>query len=76
MNKYGAIYDMIDLRHRRASALLWSIFFLGRRITFAIGVIFLIDYPVFQIQLFIIPTLAVLIMVGIAEPLETPFENK
>ena len=69
MKKYGAIYDMIDLKHRNASALLWSIFFLGRRILFAIGVIFLIKYPVFQIQLFIMPTLAVLIMVGIARPL-------
>ena len=76
MDKYGAIYDMIDLKHKRRSALLWSLFFLGRRILFALGVIFLIDYPIFQIYLFIFPTLAVLMMVGLAEPLPTPAENK
>ena len=75
MDKFGAIYDMIDLRHKQRSALLWCIFFLGRRIIFAIGVIFFIDYPFFQIVLFILPTLAVLIMVGLASPLETSFEN-
>ena len=76
MNKFGAIYDMVDLRHRQASALLWCIFFIGRRILFGVGVIFLKDYPLFQIYLFIFPTMAVLIMVGLARPLATPFENK
>ena len=76
MDRYGSIYDMVDLRHYKRSALLWSIFFLGRRILFAIGAIFLVNYPTFQIHLFIFPTVAVLMMVGLAEPLPTPFENK
>lgn len=41
MDRFGAIYDMIDLKHEQASALLWCIFFLGRRMIFAVGVIFL-----------------------------------
>ena len=76
MKKYGSIYDMIDLRHKQASALLWCIFFIGRRITFTIGVIFFKSTPVFQILIFIVTTLAVLMMVGLAKPLPTPFENK
>lgn len=76
IDKYGAIYDMIDLKHRNKSALLWPIFFLGRRSLFAIGVVVLKEHALFQIFLFIFPTLAVMIMVGLAKPLESPFENK
>ena len=76
MKKYGSIYDMVDLRHKSPSALLWCIFFLGRRITFTIGVIFFKTTPVFQILIFLGTTLAVLMMIGLAKPLATPFENK
>ena len=76
MDKFGAIYDMIDLKHKEVTALLWSVFFLLRRILFSIGVLFMVDYPVFQILLFILPTLAVIVMIGLARPLATPFENK
>ena len=67
---------MIDLKHKNASALLWPIFFIGRRVIFAIGVLFLKEYSLFQIYLFMFSTLAVLMMVGLAKPLATPFENK
>lgn len=76
MEKYGAVYDMVNLKQKSRSVLLWPIFFIGRRILFALGVVFLLDYPTLQIYLFIFPTLAVLMMVGLAEPLQTPFENK
>lgn len=76
MDRFGPIYDMIDLKHKNASALLWPIFFIGRRVIFAIGVLFLKEYSLFQIYLFMFSTLAVLMMVGLAKPLATPFENK
>ena len=76
MNRFGAIYDMIDLNHKQVSSLLWCVFFIGRRVTFAIGVIFFIEFPFFQIVMFILPTLMVIIMVGLAKPLPTPFDNK
>ena len=76
MDKYGAIYDMVDLRHKNMSALLWCVFFIGRRVAFSVGCIFFKDFPVFQIYLFIFSTLAVLMMVGLARPLPTPFDNK
>lgn len=76
INRFGAIYDMIDLEHRQISALLWCLFFFARRIIFSLGVIFLTKSPYFQIVMFIVPTSMVIIMVGLAKPLPTPFENK
>ena len=67
---------MIDLRHKQQSALLWCIFFIGRRILLAVAVVYLVEYPFFQITFFIVPPLAVMVMVGLAKPLQTPFENK
>ena len=76
MDRFGPIYEMIDLKHKSISALLWPVFFIGRRIIFAAGVLFVKEYPLFQIYLFLFPTLCVLMMVGLAKPLPTPFENK
>ena len=53
----------------------WCLAFFLRRIFFALGVLFLANYPVFQLALFIFSTLGVMIVIGMLEPLVDPFTN-
>lgn len=74
-DRYGPIFEMLDLKNKPA-ALWWSLLFFVRRILFAIGVIFMQDFPVIQIYLFILPTMAVLICLGQVQPLPSLIENR
>ena len=67
---------MIDLKHPKPGAVFTCILFFLRRIVFVVGVIFLIDYPVFQILCYIFPTLMLLILIGVVEPFPSKQVNR
>ena len=66
--KYGPIYDMINMRHGHWT-MLWPVFFMTRRFIFVIGVCGLSDNVVAQIYCFFAPTMAVLMLLALAKPL-------
>jgi len=61
--RFGSIYGMVDTKRSKWSMLFPVLFFL-RRIIFVVAVVALIDYPTFQIYLFLFPTLVVMITLG------------
>jgi hypothetical protein len=65
---------MINLEGHE-SAILWPIVFCIRRALFAVAVVFITD-PVVQLMAFVYPTLAVVILLGLTQPLESPYANK
>ena len=72
--KYGAIYEMIDSKNN-PSAILWCVVFFVRRITFTASIFFLDKYVTFQIITYFMATLAVMMIIGLVEPLQTKQEN-
>lgn len=73
-DSFGSIYEMINLESSKI-AIIWPIFFCIRRAIFAIAVVFTKN-PVLQLMAFTYPTLAVVIIIGLIQPLESPFANK
>ena len=61
-------YEMLNRRHGQWT-LLWPVFFMGRRIIFVIAVCALVDQTVFQIILFMLPTIAVMMLLALVKPL-------
>ena len=73
--RYGSVYSMIKVK-RSNYAMLYPIFFFLRRILLVFAVVFMLDYPTFQIFLFIFPTLLVMIHIGEVRPLLWRYENR
>ena len=67
-------YEMLNLRHGHWG-MLWPIFFMVRRVLFVVGVCALIEYPVYQVFLFLLPTLAVMAVLALVRPLEDRTTN-
>jgi len=68
-------YEMLNLRHGRAT-MLWPVVFMLRRVLFAIGVCALVENPEIQIILFMGPTMASMIVLASVKPLESASANE
>lgn len=68
-SKYRPAYEMIDLRHGHWT-MLHPIFFMLRRVCFAVGVCVLHKYAAIQIFLLMGPTLAVMLILAGLKPLK------
>ena len=66
---------MLNLRHGHWT-MLWPVFFFIRRLVFVIGVCGLSDNVVAQIYCFMAPTMAVLMLLALAKPLQNQQTNR
>ena len=62
-NKYGSMYEMVNLKGE-STVLTWCLFFFLRRMLFVLGILVFDGIVVFQIMCLVYPTVAVLICIG------------
>lgn len=74
-SRFHPIYEMLNLRHGKAT-LLWPLVFMLRRALFVVAVCVLIERIEMQIFLFMIPTLASMVILAWIKPLETSSANR
>ena len=72
-DKFGSTYEMINIKST-PSVLVFCMLFYIRRLIFASALIFL-EHSFFQIVCVIFPTLALLIVVGIVQPMPSKLQN-
>ena len=73
--KFGSAYEMITTK-KNPKAMLFPLIFFARRILLVVTVCAMIDYPVFQIFFFMIPTIAQMINLGQIEPMLHQSDNR
>ena len=66
--KYHPVYEMINLRHGFYT-MLWPIMFLVRRILFVIAVCGVYNVVAIQLLMFMLPTMAVMMILALVKPL-------
>jgi hypothetical protein len=72
--RLGSIYK--DVRKDSAMRLLFSAFYVLRRIIFALSTLYMTSNPMFQIMLFQIMSLLQFLYIGIWRPFESALQNR
>ena len=62
--KYGSAYSMVNVRRRGCWSLYYPVFFFLRRAIFVAAVTGLYNFVVFQIMLYLLPTIVLMIHMG------------
>ena len=73
--RFYPAYEMLNLKNGRWT-FLWPVFFIARRVLFVVGVCALVNYASMQLIMFIMPTLAVMMLLALVKPLEDNAANK
>lgn len=72
--RLGSIYK--DVRKDSPMRLLFSAFYVMRRIIFALSTLYMTSNPMFQVMLFQIMSLLQFMYIGIWKPFESAFQNR
>ena len=73
-SKYGAVYE--GLHKTKKSILFYPVFFIIKRISFALSSLLLLNYPLFQLYVLTAMTLIACVYILEYQPFEDPFMNR